>query len=433
MKNKKLYFLGLGISNLAAIAKLAPNNEIYFYDDKIDNHDDLKFVHYAEIDFGEIDYFVVAPSVPLEFPKRHPAIEMAKQANVKIIGDIELFFMQFEKLPKIIAITGTNGKSTTTKLTHYILSNKLDQPVFFGGNIGVPIFDLPVDNMAVYVIEVSSFQLDLLNDLEFSYSVLLNITPDHLDRHHDLEGYVKAKIRVFSNRNRDNKAIICSDNPITYGVFESLENKKVKFSCDEIKQNNQGVFYKNYNILNNLLDLKSFSNPQNLLASLIIAEMEGIDLADIKDLLLKFEPLEHRFEMVLQYENIMIYNDSKATNADSTENALKQLDNILWIAGGIAKEGGIESLKKYFTKIKKVYLFGEAEQLFYKQIDNMIETELFNQDFQKLVAKVIDDAKLDKSKTINILFSPACASFDMFANFAARGKIFKNLVEEILK
>jgi UDP-N-acetylmuramoylalanine--D-glutamate ligase len=256
MKNKKLYFLGLGISNLAAIEKLAPNNEIFFYDDKIDKHDALTFVHYDKIDFDEIDYFVVAPSVPLEFPKAHPAIIKAKQAKTTIIGDIELFFMQFKDVPKIIAITGTNGKSTTTKLTHFILSNKLDQSVHFGGNIGVPIFELPIDSKAIYVIEVSSFQLDLLKDLEFSYSVLLNITPDHLDRHNDLEGYVKAKMRIFQNHKTDNIAVLCSDNPITYGIFETVENKKVKFSSDEIKQKDDGVYYKSFNILNDFLEIK---------------------------------------------------------------------------------------------------------------------------------------------------------------------------------
>jgi len=432
MKNKKLYFLGLGISNLAVIEKLAPNNEIFFYDDKIGKHNDLKFVHYDEIDFSEIDYFVVAPSVPLQYPKAHPAIIKAKQAKTTIIGDIELFFMQFEKVPKIVAVTGTNGKSTTTKLIHFILSNKIEQSVYFGGNIGVPMFELPIDSEALYVIEVSSFQLDLLQELEFSYSVLLNITPDHLDRHNDLEGYVKAKMRIFQNNKTENIAVLCSDNPITYSIFETVENTKVKFSCDEIKQKNDGIYYKSFNILNNFLEIKKFSNPQNLIAALIIAEMQGVDLTNIKDLLLDFDPLEHRFEKVLQYENITIYNDSKATNADSTENALKQLDNILWIAGGVAKEGGIKSLKKYFTKIKKVYLFGDSEQLFYKQIDNMIETELYKNDFAKLVNEAIRDAKLENAKQINILFSPACASFDMFANFAARGKAFKNLVREIL-
>ncbi len=432
MKDKKLYFLGLGISNIAAIKKLASNNEVFFYDDKVDKFEDLTFVHYDEIDFSEIDYFIVAPSVPLQYPKAHPAIIKAKQAKTNIIGDIELFFMQFNNLPEIIAITGTNGKSTTTKLTHFILSNKLEQDVHFGGNIGVPIFELPVDSEAIYVVEVSSFQLDLLKDLEFSYSVLLNITPDHLDRHNDLEGYVKAKMRIFQNHNIENISIICSDNPITYGIFETIENKKVKFSSDEIKQKDDGIFYKSFNILNDFLEIKKFSNPQNLIAALIIAEMHGVDLSNIKELLLGFSPLEHRFEKVLQFQNLTIYNDSKATNADSTENALKQLDNIYWIAGGVAKEGGIQSLQKYFTKIEKVYLFGEAEQLFYNQIDHKIESKLFKNDFSKLVNEVISDAKLENSKPINILFSPACASFDMFINFSERGKVFKDLVKEIL-
>ena len=160
--------------------------------------------------------------------------------------------------------------------------------------------------------------------------------------------------------------------------------------------------------------------------------MEGVDLSLVQPIIEKFKPLEHRFEKVITYDNITIYNDSKATNAESTENALKQLDNIYWIAGGIPKDGGIIGLEKYFSKIKKIYLFGEAADLFQRQINGKVETAIFDQDFKRLVITSIADAKADVDQ-INILFSPSCSSFDMFANYAARGTEFKKLIEDYLK
>ncbi|MBT4989771.1 MAG: UDP-N-acetylmuramoyl-L-alanine--D-glutamate ligase [Rickettsiales bacterium] len=432
LQNKKLYFLGLGASNISAAKNLSQTNEIFVYDDKISELADFNFIHYNDIDFSSIDYLVATPAIPTTYPKPHPAIKLALKHNVKIIGDIELYFMQFNRLPKIIAITGTNGKSTTTSLIYHLLSQTLSNKIYVGGNIGTSVFEIPIDESAYYVIEMSSFQLELLSELEFDYSVLLNITPDHLDRHKDLEGYVKAKMRIFYKKKLNNIAIICSDSPIAYNIFDSLENQKIKYNSDEIKEGDKGLYYKSFLILNNLLELKKFSNPQNLIAALIIAEMEGVDLSLVQPIIEKFKPLEHRFEKVITYDNITIYNDSKATNAESTENALKQLDNIYWIAGGIPKDGGIIGLEKYFSKIKKIYLFGEAADLFQRQINGKVETAIFDQDFKRLVITSIADAKADVDQ-INILFSPSCSSFDMFANYAARGTEFKKLIEDYLK
>ena len=432
LQNKKLYFLGLGASNISAAKNLSQTNEIFVYDDKISELADFNFIHYNDIDFSSIDYLVATPAIPTTYPKSHPAIKLALKHNVKIIGDIELYFMQFNRLPKIIAITGTNGKSTTTSLIYHLLSQTLSNKIYVGGNIGTSVFEIPIDESAYYVIEMSSFQLELLSELEFDYSVLLNITPDHLDRHKDLEGYVKAKMRIFYKKKLNNIAIICSDSPIAYNIFDSLENQKIKYNSDEIKEGDKGLYYKSFLILNNLLELKKFSNPQNLIAALIIAEMEGVDLSLVQPIIEKFKPLEHRFEKVITYDNITIYNDSKATNAESTENALKQLDNIYWIAGGIPKDGGIIGLEKYFSKIKKIYLFGEAADLFQRQINGKVETAIFDQDFKRLVITSIADAKADVDQ-INILFSPSCSSFDMFANYAARGTEFKKLIEDYLK
>ncbi|MBL6785498.1 MAG: UDP-N-acetylmuramoyl-L-alanine--D-glutamate ligase [Rickettsiales bacterium] len=429
---KKLYFIGLGISNLAAAKSLKSGNEIFVYDDKLTGIDDFKFVHYDEIDFAKLDYIVLAPSIPLEFPNVHPAVALAHKNNVKIIGDIELFFLQFQQLPKIIAVTGTNGKSTTVTLIRHILSNSLSKNVYLGGNVGIAMFDLPIDENGIYVVEISSFQLDLLIDLHFDYSVLLNITPDHLDRHNNFEGYVKSKLRIFQQRNKTNIAVICSDSPVTYNIFDSLENTKVKFSTNELKAHNNGLYYKDSLIADNLIDLKRFSNPQNLLAALIIAELQKVSLKEIKPILDEFQALEHRFEKIYHDDNITIYNDSKATNAESTENALKQLKNIYWIAGGVAKEGGIANLTKYFANIDKIYLMGEASNLFYQQIDNKVDVEKFANNFETLIKKCIDDAKISV-KPVNILFSPACASFDMFANYVKRGECFKELVKRYVK
>ena len=431
-QNKRLYFLGLGASNITAAKALEKRNRVLVYDDNKTELGGLDFMHYDDIDFASLDYMIVTPGISLKYPSPHPAVILARHHNVKIIGDIELYFMQFEKLPKIIGITGTNGKSTTTALMHYLLSKTLDRKIYFGGNIGQAVFELEIDTEAYYVIEISSYQLDLLLDLAFDYSVLLNITPDHLDRHKDFEGYVTAKMRIFYQNKRNNIAIICSDTPVAHSIFDGLENQKIKYNSSEIRGASQGVYYKSHHILDNLLELKKFGNSQNLIAALIIAEMEGVDLGEVKPIIESFKSLEHRFEKVMTYKNLTIYNDSKATNAESTANALKQLDNVYWLAGGVAKEGGVSALSEYFPQIKKAYLFGKAANLLKEQIGDDIETAIFDQDFKRLIATCIEDA-LRETLPINILFSPSCASFDMFANYVARGHEFKKLIHDYLK
>ena len=428
LEGLNLYFIGLGLSNIAAIRKLAKKNNVYVYDDHIQEYEDFNFIHYDEINYEKLDLIILTPGIPLKYPRPHSIISYAEEYDISIIGDIELFFLQFESKPEIIAITGTNGKSTTASLIYHLFKSQ-NINCYLGGNIGVAIFDLPIDENAKYIIEISSFQLDLLNDLEFSKSILLNITADHIDRHKDFNGYAIAKTRIFQDNMQENEAIICIDSNITHNIFDKIENKKYSFHSDDLERKNNMVFYKDEKILDNFLDIQKFGNPQNIIATLILAKLYGLKNTDINLAFSDFKALDHRFEKLLNYKNITIYNDSKATNAESTENALKQLDNIYWIAGGIAKSGGIELLSKYFDKVDKVFLYGQDAELFNKQIGGRIDSMIFTQEFAKVITTSIETA-LKAEEEINIIFSPACASFDMFKNYEERGNEFKKIINQ---
>ncbi len=450
----KYVVYGLGISGISAIKFLAKNHEVIATDDNeksiLDaknklNLPQVKFLKPQEINFDGDTVISFSPGIPLYFPNPHKILEIVKKTGAKLACDLEIFYQE-KSQNEFIAITGTNGKSTTTALTGFILK-ELGIDADVGGNIGIPCFELMESDNKTHVFETSSYQLDLLSQSHFHITALLNITPDHIDRHGSLEGYIKAKKRIFRNQNENDFALIDVDNHNSHKVFQDLQNdhsfkaKLIPISTLKIQKGGvaliDGILFNDIGGIGSKLELKSDflkgnHNDQNMAFAFAIAYLKlRAGEEKIIESIKKFPGLKHRLQLVGQIDNIKFINDSKATNAQSTQNALKSYDNIFWILGGKAKDGGISSLKPYFNKITKAYLIGDASEEFAK---TLAESGVFFEkcdNLQNAFEKSVFDAKNNSLSQKNILLSPACASFDQWKNFEERGDYFCKLVDDL--
>lgn len=431
---KKIGIFGLGKTGISAYEYLHRHEKpqpgtpedyhIICYDDNDKNRKDFiaKFgpeplKHIQDPEWQSLDYIVLSPGVPLHFPKPHDIVKLAQRYNIPITSDIELFYNANQEA-KYIAITGTNGKSTTTALIGHILGESYG----VGGNIGLPVLDLP--QKKGYVLELSSYQLDLLCDFHANIAILLNITPDHIDRHGSLENYIEAKKRIWRNMGPKDHLIIGIDNDITGRIYNEIKGK-MPFNIIPISiKDDIGDLPQNPYLLGD-------HNLENVIAAITAARITSISNSEIKSKLVSFIGLKHRMQFVINYQNINFYNDSKATNAEAASKSIAALDNIYWLAGGIAKEGGIESLAPLFSKIKKAYLFGESKDLFANTLKGKIAYEQC-EDMESAIKLAYRDALIDSSKA-NILLAPACASFDQFKSFEHRGDEFIRVALKIAK
>lgn len=424
--NKKFGVFGLGISGVATIKFLdSINSQFIAFDDRPSVISSLSIEHpnfsnkfkdlSCEI-WKELDYFILSPGIP----DSHPIVKIAKDNGSKIICDIELLYL-VNPLAKYIGITGTNGKSTTTSLIAHILKfNGLN--VKIGGNIGIPVLELPISRDIIYVIEISSFQLDLCEKLKFDIALLLNITPDHIDRHGNMENYIKAKYKIFSNQLENDSAII----NIELHHSPSMITFSEKNNADIMVLDNK-LYYKNFTYeLPQNNSLLGEHNKQNIAASVAVCIKQGLEIEQIIPALTSFVGLKHRMQYLGKHNEILYVNDSKATNADSTEKALNSFNNIFWIVGGKKKEGGIESLTKYFTKIKQVLLVGESQDEFALTCADKVKWKKCGD-----LYVAFDFACKNAVSGDVILFSPACSSFDQWKNFEERGDAFIQLVEKL--
>jgi UDP-N-acetylmuramoylalanine--D-glutamate ligase len=433
-KNKRFFVFGLGKSGLATCRRLVEiGAKVYAWDDagqpEISNVD---LINYREINWQEIDYLVLSPGIPfLENP--HKIVELAR-GSCKIIGDVEILYA-LNPQAKFIAITGTNGKSTTTALIHHILISA-GLRVEMGGNIGVPVLELPdLDADGIYVLELSSYQLDLLERAEFDISILLNITPDHLDRYSNFTAYCASKERIFKRYTKSGIDIIGLDTAASNEVFEKSQSDTIiPFSTKHKLANGlslmNGVLHDTYEGQDLAVSNGEYGNDENLLAAYAACLSLGMEAEAILHFAKSFKALEHRMQIIGEYKNIIFYNDSKATNAQSTANALAQLDNIFWIAGGRAKEGGINDLVEYFPKVKQAFLIGEAEEEFAQCLDKYNVQYVRCGDLKNATEKAFALAQSELGQ-VNILLSPACASFDLFPNFEKRGEEFIKIVSAL--
>ncbi|MBU6338827.1 MAG: UDP-N-acetylmuramoyl-L-alanine--D-glutamate ligase [Rickettsiales bacterium] len=414
------------------------------------------FLKPDEIIFDEKTTIIAAPGIPLYFPKTHKIVELARKTKAKLICDIEEFYLNNQN-QNFLGITGTNGKSTTTALTGFIFK-ELNLPSEIGGNIGLPCFELTnladYQNKKTYIFETSSYQLDLIDRSHFRVAALLNITPDHIDHHGSMQGYIEAKKNIFKNQVVGDYAVINVDNENSKAVFDELK-KNQNFKATLIPISTKKINVGGVSVINNILYnkigeensehhlgnifLKGEHNAENIAMAFALTFchlkqeklLEKISESQIIDAIRKFKGLRHRLQFLGAIDDIHFINDSKATNAESTENALKAYDNIFWILGGRFKEGGIAILKPYFNKIKKAYLIGEASENFAKILDeNSVEFEKCG-NLENAIKKSFSDAKKYSLKEKNILLSPACASLDQWKNFEERGDFFCKSFDEL--
>jgi UDP-N-acetylmuramoylalanine--D-glutamate ligase len=457
----KIIVYGLGISGISTAKALNEKNfQIFATDDSREaievnaqKYPNINFKNLEQISFDKDTVISFAPGIPLYFPKPHKILEICQKTQAKLACDIEIFYELNHKNNDFIGITGTNGKSTTTALTGYIFE-KLAIASKIGGNIGIACFELPQDQTNFnYILEVSSYQLDLITNTRFNIACLLNITPDHIDRHGSFENYIASKKRIFLNQTSQDFAIVDIDNSNSLKVFEDLQNNKnfnanlVAISTKQIPQNGVAIIDKKVfvNLQNQSFEfeinpiLKGQHNHQNIACALAItccnlikkSQFTQLKIGQIIKIIEDFKGLKHRMQLIRKIDEISFINDSKATNAESTENALKAYENIFWIVGGKAKEGGIDSLEPYFSKVKKAYLIGEASDEFAK----ILEKNSVNYEKCQTLKNAFDKSLIDtKSSNLiekNIILSPACASFDQWKNFEERGDFFCKLVNDI--
>ena len=450
---RKVAVFGLGRSGLACARALAAGGaEVLCWDDgeagrRRAGEMGLAVRDLREEDFPRLAALVLAPGVPLTHPEPHWTVARAKEAGVEVMGDTEVFFRQVSKTPgvKIIAITGTNGKSTTTALIGHVLrSSSLDAHV--GGNIGTAVFDLAEPKWGrIYVIEMSSYQIDLSPTFRPDVGVLLNLSPDHLERHGTMENYAAVKGRLFANMGEGDTAVISVDDEWCRAALESVPEKvsrcpiSVRGLVDEgicapggvLQERAAGKTLRGVD-LSMMKTLRGEHNWQNACAAWAACRAMSMDGMLIGRGFMSFPGLAHRMQIAGQEGRVMFVNDSKATNAAAAARALDSFDDIHWIAGGLAKEGGIGELMKYAAKIRRAYLIGEAAEEFAAVLERAgIEYEMcgtLDVAVREAAEKAAGDAAAARPV---VLLAPACASFDQYNSFEERGEHFLSLVEEL--
>jgi len=444
--------VGLGLSGLATARALASGGaNVVVWDDKAEARDEaiaagLTVADLTTADFTKFAALVLAPGIPLTHPAPHWSVAKARGAGVEVIGDIELFFRARAEAGgkgKVLVITGTNGKSTTTALTAHLLS-AAGTRVAFGGNIGKAVLELePFADDLTYVLELSSFQIDLTPSLKPDAAALLNITPDHLDRHGTLENYARIKAQIFAQLTQDATAVIGVDDAPCRAIAETLQGpfavKRVAvgqpvqtgvWAEDAVLVEMEGGQEVGRAALEGIASLRGAHNWQNAAAAYALARAQGVEARAIQQGLKSFAGLAHRMEQVARAGAVLFVNDSKATNADAAGKALASFDDIYWIVGGKAKDGGLAGLEPFYPKIARAYLIGEAADEFAHQLGDDVD-HVNCGTLERAVAEAAKDARRSDAPEPVVLLSPACASYDQFANFAKRGDAFRDIVMEL--
>ncbi|GGD63279.1 UDP-N-acetylmuramoyl-L-alanine--D-glutamate ligase [Rhizobium anhuiense] len=442
-KDRKVALFGLGGSGFAtARALISGGADVTAWDDNPDSvakaaAEGIRTEDLHTIDWSQQALFVLSPGVPLTHPKPHWTVDLARAAGVDIVGDVELFVRERRAHAPdcpFIAITGTNGKSTTTALIAHILKSS-GYDTQLGGNIGTAVLTLdPPKTGRYYVVECSSYQIDLAPTLNPSAGILLNLTPDHLDRHGTMQHYADIKERLVAG---SDVAIVGADDSHSVLIADRVERAGVKVV--RISRRNvvaDGIYAEGTRLiqaaggamlpfadLDGIQTLRGSHNAQNAAAAVAACLAVGVSAADIRAGLTSFPGLKHRMQPVGQRGRVVFVNDSKATNADAAAPALSSYDRIYWIAGGLPKAGGITTLAPYFPRIAKAYLIGEAAAEFAATLGEAVPYEISGT-LERAVAHAAADAERDESGASAVMLSPACASFDQYKNFEVRGDAF---------
>ena len=416
--------LGLARSGLATVAALVKSGAgVTAWDERESARDEAMALGAdigdpLEIDLAGFAGVVVSPGVPLN---RHAIADHARAAHVPVIGDIELFAEAAADLPphRIVGITGTNGKSTVTALVTHMLESA-GVPALMGGNIGLPILSRePLPEGGVYVLELSSYQIDLAHSLACDVAVLTNITPDHLDRYDGFAGYAASKARLFSLQHRDQTAIVAVDDDPSRMIAGRINHRLYRVSAKDIDPADQARWPA----------LQGPHNAQNAVCAIAACRVLGLDDEAIERGLSTYRALPHRMEWVGEAGGVRWYNDSKATNAASVAPALAAFPpmpdaRLHWIAGGQAKGDGLAACRPWFGHVKCAYLIGEAMEAFAAEIGDAIAVDRAGD----LATAVAHAAAAARPGDV-VLLSPACASFDQYRDYEQRGDAFRDLVQ----
>jgi UDP-N-acetylmuramoylalanine--D-glutamate ligase len=447
---KRVAVFGLGNSGLLAARALTDGGaEVVAFDDDAKKIADaqaagLKTQDLRKLDWSTVAALVLAPGVPFTHPKPHWTVELAREANVEVIGDIELFCRERRRHAPdapFVAITGTNGKSTTTALIAHLM-RFAGYDTQMGGNIGTAILSLEPPRMGrVHVIEMSSYQIDLAPSLDPSVGILLNISEDHIDRHGTLEHYAAVKARLVAGVQKQGTAIVGVDDGWSRNTADRIERAGQRVVRISVKNPlPDGIYVERETILRaaggarseiarigGIGSLRGLHNAQNAACAAACALALGVSTETLQNGLRSFPGLAHRMEQVGRRGNVLFVNDSKGTNADAAAHALSSFADIFWIAGGKPKLGGIAGLTEYFPRIRKAYLIGEAAQEFSGTLGKSVPHEI-SETLEVAVANAAREAEASGLPDPVVLLSPACASFDQYRNFEIRGTAFRDLV-----
>lgn len=434
---------GLGKTGLSVVrALIAAGNHVTAWDDNIAQQKHAQALG-ADIknftnDLDGIAAVILSPGIALTHPAPHAVVVSAQAAGVPIESDMDLLADALkDKAASVVAITGTNGKSTTTALTTHILRES-GYEAQMGGNIGVPALDLTLDEDAktIFVLELSSYQIDLLQRLDVTVAALTNISSDHLDRHGSMERYISAKLRLFDFVTEDGLVLVGVDGAVERGLLANMKMPvKSIATCEEAADIKliDGCLVVDHEVfdLTNLPALAGRHNAQNAGIAIGVALYFGASADRIRHALTTFPGLEHRMQIIGQKDHVLFVNDSKATNAEATGHALRAYKNIYWIAGGRPKTSGLAGLEQDLNEVKKAYLIGEAQDAFSDFLSSLgVECEICHT-LENAVKAAHQDAIMH-SQSVTLLLSPACASFDQYANFEARGHAFAECAHQII-
>lgn len=444
---------GLARSGMASVRALhAGGARIFAWDDNAATRaqaarEGASVMAWSDWPWDRLKALVLSPGVPLTHPAPHAIVVKANASKVAVVGDMELFAREIDadRRAPVVAITGTNGKSTTTALVAHILT-ACGYDVQVGGNIGRAVLDLdPPGAKTIYVLEISSYQIDLAPGLAPDVAVLTNIAADHIDRHGTLEHYIAVKARLLKQAAKTGQVVIGVDDPFASSIFTHHVSNggpaAIPVSVGKVL--GRGVFVVDGGLydalgqratrvleLSTVAHLPGAHNHQNAALAFAATKTFARDARPVAEAIANFPGLPHRMEDVARIGKVRFVNDSKATNADAAARALDCFTDIFWIAGGKAKDGGIESLTTLFPHVRKVYLIGDAAKQFGTTLNGKVPFDL-SLTLEAAVTAAARDAHASNAAAPVVLLSPACASFDQFRDFEQRGDAFRELVTKL--
>ena len=421
--NKKILIYGLGLTGLSVYKFLKNKSNIFLFDDFSSKNISLdlkkKTISYKEILKSKFDRIILSPGIDVNNCK---LTNYLKKNHKIIFSDLDVFYNFYKN--NCITITGTNGKSTTCQLLYEILlKQKFD--VRLVGNIGNPILSSKnIKRKTIFIVEASSYQLEYSKLFKTKYAVILNLSPDHLDRHKTLKNYVKAKFKLLSKQSKKNISFVKKNDPL---IEREIKTNKFKSKIIKVDTKEESSFLKK---INNIY-FQTETNKENLSFILKISKQLKLRNRLLAKSVQSFRGLKYRQQIIFKKKNLTIINDSKSTSFSSSIGILKTNENIYWLIGGIYKKGDKFNLPREYLKNIKAFIYGKNKHFFNKELKDKIEYKNFK-NIKDALNKIFIEIKKNKFKKQTILFSPSAASFDSFKNFEERGLYFNKLIKNYL-